>query len=540
MKNNYNKITLLALFTLLCFFSLSNENNEINKIDKKTIKSIKKIIPDCEYFEGNPFKNKGLYHQDYKYTSADSTFIFNNHLSKTWHEVNSFFIKKTEVTNNEYKEFIIWVCDSIARTLLSKHDKNYLCKDGKFLNWNIPIKWDDTIALSNLIRKQEERFTPNELINTDSLFYLFTNESGNQKINIYPDTLCWMRYDIHPEMHKMAAVYLSNSEYKNYPVIGVSYNQALAFCDWKTKQFKSKHPNIQLEFYLPTELEWLYAATCNIDYYQFIDDEPSVGEFQNKRNISVENYIQSNTSGLITKTGFEVISNDYDGYKFTAPVKSYPPNSCDISDLQGNVSEWTSTRLDSARIIFSRNHQINSIILPYILIENFGSNIFSKLKYPEINNAMQLFETFNNLENICVCIKNNDINFSYSIPVDVSLINNIEYFTFDLKQKVEKALDEENHTTCLFFENHYGYDINHETINKIIAKEVRLFYQTFFTIDEIYGDLKNDRNEERMVVKGGSWAHPATHTNYEFFQHYTPNSQYPFLGFRYCVKLIDN
>lgn len=538
MKTNHPKIIITVLFIFLGFISYSNDNKR-TKIDKQAINTIQKLIPECEYFEGQPFKNNDFSQQHYKYTSADSTFIFVNNLSKTWYEVNSFFMKKTEVTNNEYMEFIVWVRDSIARTLLSKHDPNYLCKDGKSLNWDIPLKWDNTTVLSNIILKPEERFCAEEFIRADSLFYTYTNETEAKKINIYPDTLCWVRYNIHPQIYRMAEAYLSNTEYKNYPVVGVSYNQALAFCDWKTKQFKNKHPNIQLEFYLPSELEWLFAATCNIDYKSFIEDVLSIEKIENN---PLDVFFNSNTSGLETKTGLKVIPNCNDGYIFTSPTKSYPPNSCNIFDLQGNVSEWTSTNFELKDFIFVKKSSINNLIMPYIINKPSELSFIKTpdIDYSTINNALQLVEYYSKQKNVCICLNNNNLNVSYSIPIDVSLINNIENFKTDLRHKMGKAIKNENHTNYLFFNNNSGLEISHETINRILNEELRTFYDTFFTIDEILGEIKFTSYEKRMIVKGGSWAHPATHTDYDFFQHYAPNTQYPFLGFRYCVKLIDN
>ena len=54
--------------------------------------------------------------------------------------------------------------------------------------------------------------------------------------------------------------------YAEYPVVGVSWEQAKAFAHWRTF-YKNQHQrkarkNIQLvsDFWLPTETEWEYAA----------------------------------------------------------------------------------------------------------------------------------------------------------------------------------------------------------------------------------------------------------------------------------------
>ncbi len=62
----------------------------------------------------------------------------------------------------------------------------------------------------------------------------------------------------------MTKRYFSHPAFGNYPVVGVNWNQATAFCEWRTKYLnayldKSKMAN-ESPFRLPTEAEWEYAA----------------------------------------------------------------------------------------------------------------------------------------------------------------------------------------------------------------------------------------------------------------------------------------
>ena len=74
--------------------------------------------------------------------------------------VSSFFMDETEITNNEYREFVYWVRDSIARKLLSEGENGeaYLISedpktgeqyDPAVLNWDEKINWNDE-ALESL------------------------------------------------------------------------------------------------------------------------------------------------------------------------------------------------------------------------------------------------------------------------------------------------------------------------------------------------------------------------------------------------------
>ena len=57
----------------------------------------------------------------------------------------------------------------------------------------------------------------------------------DEVINVYPDTLCWIRdftYSFHYPMTKM---YFWHPAYDNYPFVGVTWQQAKAFSIWRTQ-----------------------------------------------------------------------------------------------------------------------------------------------------------------------------------------------------------------------------------------------------------------------------------------------------------------
>src|SRR5690625_8041892 len=58
------------------------------------------------------------------------------------------------------------------------------------------------------------------------------------QINVYPDTLAWIRDFAYSFNEPMSRNYFSHVAYDNYPVVGVNWYQAQAFCDWRTKLWK--------------------------------------------------------------------------------------------------------------------------------------------------------------------------------------------------------------------------------------------------------------------------------------------------------------
>jgi formylglycine-generating enzyme required for sulfatase activity len=198
--------------------------------------------------------------------------------------INGFWMDATEITNNEYRQFVQWVRDSIGATLL-QYGKEV---DGTFqVDWKKAktIKWDDKSTvekIDQLILSPENRVFGKKEIDPSKLRYhseIFELKEAAKRENagrprsqfitkkdvaIYPDTLVWIRDFSYSYNEPMTKRYFVHPAFGNYPVVGVNWKQAAAFCEWRTHYLnsflESKKRPTESDFRLPTEAEWEYAA----------------------------------------------------------------------------------------------------------------------------------------------------------------------------------------------------------------------------------------------------------------------------------------
>lgn len=303
--------------------------------------------------------------------------------------VPSFYMDDTEISNAEYRQFVVNIVDSIKMQYLIDAD---VSGDGEYFELiEDPITGDDVVirnqgvdfdmsneevreALDPLFISAEEDMLYGQKVFDPSLinfkyYWVDYNRAATPKtrddrvevinklgqstpiayhdrraayiieetVNIYPDTFVWIHDFTYSYNDAMSENYWSHPAYDDYPVVGVTWGQAKAFNAWRTRlmnQWKISRGDLEMpSFRLPTETEWEYASRGGLDLGQYPWGGPYI---RNRLGCPLAN--------------FKPLRGDYveDGGFYTLRVDSYEPNDYGLYCMAGNVAEWTSSAYDEA------------------------------------------------------------------------------------------------------------------------------------------------------------------------------------------------
>jgi formylglycine-generating enzyme required for sulfatase activity len=371
-----------------------------------------------KYFEPEPFGMQFIRQGSFNVGPSDQDVPFaQNNFSRTI-TVEAFWIDETEITNNEYRQYVYWVKDSLIRELLGEileEEFRYTVdaygsdmEEDIFgraytLNWETRLDMDRLMenedvrqALDNLYYGVEDRFFNRKDLNVHKLNYRYfwvdlqqaakrantyendfledigdldqdpgrypgtiIDPEGNEQaienrgsfilkdvVNVYPDTLCWIRDFTYSYNEPMANMYFWHPSFDNYPVVGINWKQATAFCIWRTQLLNNalvKDGEYFVQDYrLPTESEWEYAARGDLENSMY----PWGGLYtRNRQGCFLAN--------------FKPLRGNYasDGATTTASVGMYEPNEYGLYDMAGNVAEWCINAYDESAYFFQ--HDLN-------------------------------------------------------------------------------------------------------------------------------------------------------------------------------------
>ncbi|MBT8268277.1 MAG: gliding motility lipoprotein GldK [Flavobacteriaceae bacterium] len=311
--------------------------------------------------------------------------------------VRAFYMDETEITNSEYRQFVNWVRDSLIRTKLAILADEYGLTPGDGGTGEFAFKDADTANMSVYEKYMLDNYSGmgptgyegrklnhdvDIIFDTDEYpdeyyaeimdtMYLPIEESYNgqrtwdvskfkfqykymdiqtaakykelsrsdviltEEVEIYPDTTVWIRdfsYSYNEPMHND---YFWHDAYGDYPVVGVSWKQAKAFCQWRTLYHNSYQKSRKRQFVnsyrLPSEAEWEYAARGGLQGATF----PWGGPYaKNDRGCFMAN--------------FKPLRGDYaaDQALYTVEADAYEPNDYNLYNMAGNVSEWVNSSYD--------------------------------------------------------------------------------------------------------------------------------------------------------------------------------------------------
>lgn len=156
-------------------------------------------------------------------------------------------------------------------------------------------------------------------------------------VSVYPDTTVWVNDFRNANNEQYMKLYFSSANYNDYPVVGVTWEQAEAFCAWRTNYLMAgMGPQARFiqRYRLPTEIEWEYAARGkegNPYPWEGIEAKSKEGCFYANFKPDRGNYTD-------------------DGNLITSRVGIYGANSNGLQDMAGNVAEWTSTVFTEAGV----------------------------------------------------------------------------------------------------------------------------------------------------------------------------------------------
>jgi formylglycine-generating enzyme required for sulfatase activity len=256
----------------------------------------------------------------------------------------------------------LFACCMAALILLTaftfrKKNKLKLPEEFAFVNRGTMHAGPDTCSLHN--QPDPHRVTvPSFYISkyevTNLQYRQFYNEvsaglTDEIKEKIACDTLGWRQTLTYCE--PMVEYYYRHPAYNNYPVVNISYEGAMKYCEWLQKKIQADNPAYTIEVKLPEKNQWIYAAQGGRSNAMF-----PWGNYylRNKKGEFLCNFRKLGDGAIVRnkQTGKPEVYEMADGAAgglndrafYTAEVKSFYPNDFGLHNICGNVAEMVNEK----------------------------------------------------------------------------------------------------------------------------------------------------------------------------------------------------
>ncbi|MCI0750478.1 MAG: formylglycine-generating enzyme family protein [Flammeovirgaceae bacterium] len=196
------------------------------------------------------------------------------------------------------------------------------------------------------------------------LHYLRQDSVEVTYMKAIPDSLVWDKWDTTGIMKKH---YLSYPGYRQFPVVGITFEQANDYCEWRSKAVNNQFPDsmeFEYIFRLPTEKEWCVAAKGSLNQdkfpygYELIYRKPQLSkdpklyykEFTNQDSTTLTYKEFKKMFRDYLKKGNEPIFNtvkDFpNGSFYYQPLDIFSslPNKIGVYNMIGNVAEMVAVK----------------------------------------------------------------------------------------------------------------------------------------------------------------------------------------------------
>ena len=332
--------------------------------------------------------------------------------------LQAFYIDQTEITNNEYRQFVYWVRDSIARRMLvesGNFDEDFKVAEEDYLemypiykgdetpypdpvlNWETKINYnspdeDYRVAIQGLYLPEKERFYRRKEIDTRKLlfeYYWIDLKTASRKTNRFipkksaPDERGRSFPTGEGDYTVNEKTGLDRSIFIIKDIINV-YPDTLAWIHDFTYSFNEPMTNMYFwhpafDDYPVVGVTWRQARAFTIWRTQLLNNflAATGGNFVQDFRLPTEAEWEYAARGGLDQSpfpwggpyirnargcflgNFKPMRGSYvdDGGLHTVKVESYHPNDYGLYCMAGNVSEWTVNAFDESAGDFS--HDLN-------------------------------------------------------------------------------------------------------------------------------------------------------------------------------------